>query len=121
MGSGRRGFMPMPADLVGAINAYEDRKVSLDQFENLFRDYAYGMFAEAADIRAAIVAIDSAFSELRSGFLNEQEFREELVATIRPFGVVCVHVFGEPRKKEPAMEFSFSTRPREFQTAYASL
>ena len=82
----------MPLDLVAAVDAYQNRQLSLDGFEDRFRDQARGMFAESSDVLAAFLAIDSGFSELRYGLLNEEQFREEVAAAIRPFSVSDVVV-----------------------------
>jgi len=71
--------------LENAVKDYRSGKLSLDAFEQWFRDNSRGMFGESGDVLEACLAIESAFSLLRFDDVSEDEFREELAEAIRPF------------------------------------
>ncbi len=72
-------------DLAEKIAAYRDGRISLDQFENWFRDHCRGMFGDPPEVLRACISIDAAFVELRDGGMSLQNFAYELVEAVRSF------------------------------------
>jgi hypothetical protein len=59
--------------------------MSIDGFEDWFRDNSRGMFGEGEKVIAACVAVEAAFSMIRFDNATEEEFQVELANAIRPF------------------------------------
>ena len=56
------------------------------------------MFAQGPDMLSACVAIESAFSELRCGAIDEKRFGEEIVRAILPFVLdSAINNYGDPQ------------------------
>jgi hypothetical protein len=94
--------MPSLAEISQAIASYRAKSISLDAFEDWFRDNSRGMFGEGEDILAVCVAIEQAFSRIRFDDATEQEFREELVNAILPFekSAILRNVYGAVNASE---------------------
>jgi hypothetical protein len=79
-------------DLSQAISAYRDGDMTLDSFEDWFRDDSRGMFGESPEVLEACLAIEAAFSMLRySG--DRSAFRQELANVVSPS---VFSAYGEP-------------------------
>ena len=89
--------MPSLAELSQAVAEYQSGRMSIDEFEDWFRDNSRGMFGESADILEACLAVEAAFSEMRFGRASEDNFLLELAAAVRSFSEQRVFVYGEPQ------------------------
>jgi hypothetical protein len=79
------GVMLSMQVIENAVNNYHSKELSIDTFEQWFRDNSRGMFGESSDVLEACLSIESAFSHLRFDDISEEEFREELATAVRPF------------------------------------
>ncbi len=68
-----------------AVDAYRDSLLSIDQFEDCFRNVAQGLFAYPGDARAVILSIENLLAELRAGYIDQAELRQELATAMRLF------------------------------------
>jgi hypothetical protein len=75
------------SELLNAVECLQGGALSLDDFEEWFRNHSRGMFGESPEILRACLTIDSAFAELSYGALTPEGFREELAEAVRPFVV----------------------------------
>ena len=75
------------ADISAAIERYRSGSISIDRFEDWFRDNSRGMFGEELAVLNVCLAVESAFSSVRFGNATEKEFAQELAAAIRPFDI----------------------------------
>jgi hypothetical protein len=77
--------MDIRREIANVADAFLSFRISLDQFENSFRDIAQQMFAQPPDVRAVLVAIENLLAELRANYIDRPDFRQELAAAILPF------------------------------------
>lgn len=103
--------------LENTVKDYRSGKLSLDAFEQWFRDNSRGMFGASSDVLEACLAIESAFSLLRFDDVSEAEFRKELAEAVGPFGAqICVWRVGEPLQlpvaKQTAQRWTGESVPR---------
>jgi hypothetical protein len=80
---GGGALMPSMEDLARAVADYRDRKISLDDFEDWFRDNSRGMFGESPDVLEACLLFEAAFSRLRFEDVSEAVFCQDLVDAVR--------------------------------------
>jgi hypothetical protein len=78
--------MPLRLDLQKKAAAYQHGNLSLDGFEDWFRNNARGMFGEDEEVLEACLSLDNAFVELRSDTLTEREFCNQLKKIIGSLG-----------------------------------
>src|ERR1035438_6416349 len=73
-------------ELSQRIAEYKDAVLSLDDFEDWFRDHSRGSYgAGDARVNDAIVAVESALSKFHFQGISEPRLGQELAAAIRPF------------------------------------
>lgn len=77
--------MNIRQEISSAVEAYRDSLLSIDQFEDRFRNIAQGLFAYPDDARALLLLIENLLAELRAGYIGQPELRQELTIAIRPF------------------------------------
>jgi hypothetical protein len=77
--------MPSMEELANSVENYRNGSLSLDDFEDWFRDSSRGMFGESDGVREACLLIESAFSHVRFEDASEEVFRGELAEAIHPF------------------------------------
>jgi|HubBroStandDraft_3_1064219.scaffolds.fasta_scaffold27881_3 hypothetical protein len=88
------------ADVSRAIAAYQNGETSLGQFADWLSAVSRRKFAESEEVRAAILELDSLFSEVNYGGMSEVEFREELASAIRPFASQTALVVFDERPRD---------------------
>lgn len=77
--------MDIQLQISNAVEAYRASRVSIDQFEDSFRNIAQGLFSQPLKVRDVLLVIENLLAELRADYISDSEFRQELAAAIRPF------------------------------------
>jgi hypothetical protein len=75
--------MPSIEDLASAATAFAEHRLSLDDFEDRFRDNSRGMFGGSPRFQEACLLIEAAISRLRFEAVDESVSREDLAAALR--------------------------------------
>jgi hypothetical protein len=74
------------SELAQKIDAYNDRKIELVEFEEWFRRNSWGFYdREGESLSDAIAAVDMALTSFELNEIGENELRLELAAANRPF------------------------------------
>jgi hypothetical protein len=78
-------FMSARHDIANAVEAYRERRISLDQFEDQFRGIAQAIFDHSKDVEDVVIAIDNLLTEYRVQFLDINGLSAGLANALLPF------------------------------------
>jgi hypothetical protein len=104
-------------DIANAVEAYRERHLSLDRFEDQFRNIAQAIFSYPKDVQDAVVAIENLLSEYRAQFLDANDLREGLAKAVRPFEPVQQSAFAANDYGQHPSFFPLSGNSTHFNVA----